>query len=131
MTKEISKEEFLKLYKGLHPKIQNMLFDEEVGLTLTKICKRHMVESKYQEIMDLIVDVLIGLLPPQDIEKILIRDLDVPITKAKEIALEINRFIFFPIKEEISDLYGIKSKEVFKDEESSSSGLRDTYREEL
>lgn len=127
---KISKEEFFKLYKGLHPKIQNMLFDEEVGLTLTKVCKRHMVEGKYQEIMDLIVDVLIGLLPPQDIEKILVRDLDVPMAKAKEIALEINRFIFFPIKEEIVDLYGIKSKEVLKDEKISTE-IYDTYREGL
>lgn len=131
MTNEISKEEFTKLYRTLPPKIKDVLFDEEVGLTLIKICKRHNIEHIYDDMMDLTTKTLIGLLPPEEIEKVLIRDLDISMVSAKEIAIEVNRFIFFPIKEEISDLYGIKSKEVFKDEESSSSELRDTYREEL
>ncbi|HQB85019.1 MAG: hypothetical protein BWY34_00571 [Parcubacteria group bacterium ADurb.Bin247] len=131
---KISKEEFFQLYKTLPPKVKNALFDEEVGLTLTKICKRHMVETRYQEMMDLIVEVLVGLLPPQDLEKILIRDLNIPISSAKEISIEINRFIFFPIKDDLLSIYqtNIASQKVIEESASvENQEFQDSYREKF
>jgi len=52
--------------------------------------------------------VLIGILPPDDFQETLEKELKIEKDLAKRITHEINRFIFAPVKESLSEVYKIK-----------------------
>ena len=132
---KIDQEEFLKLYKSLPLNLKNALFAEETGSNIEKICHRNNIDDKFSDILDLTGQVLIGLLPIEELEKILIRDLELNMEKSKKVAREITRFVFFPVKDDLVNLYGIASlsEKIFKKENTPSFAppQSDTYRESL
>ncbi len=133
--RKIDQEEFIKLYKTLPQNLKDALFSEETGSNIEKICRRNDINEKFSDILKLTGQVLIGLLPIEDLEKVLIRDLELSMEKSKKVAREIIRFVFFPIREDLTDLYGIESpsEKIFEKEEvsTSTSVQSDTYRESL
>jgi len=132
MHRDYTQEEFWKLYNSLSPGLKDALFAEETGNNLEKICKRHQIEDKFSEILNLTGQILLGLLPPEELEKVLVRDIQLNIAKSKEISREIIRFIFFPVKDELTRLYEMtsSSEKLFKEEEQTPSvASKDTYRE--
>lgn len=132
MYREYTQEEFWKLYKTLPQNLKDSLSAEETGNNVEKVCQRHNINDKFSDILNLVGQVLLGLLPIEDFKKILVRDVGLDMTKSKNVAREIIRFIFFPVKEDLLQLYGIESlsKKVFKEESESPSPIQqDTYRE--
>lgn len=132
---KIDREEFLKLFKTLPLNLKNALFAEETGSNIEKICRRNDIDDKFSDLLNLTGQVLIGLLPVEELEKILVRDLELSMEKSKKVAREIIRFVFFPVKNDLTDLYGIgsPSEKIFEKESASSSApvQSDTYRESL
>ncbi len=134
MYREYTQEEFWKLYKTLPQNLKDSLFTEETGNNVEKACKRHDVNEKFSEILNLTGQVLLGLLPIEDFEKVLIRDAGLSMAKSKEVAREVIRFVFFPIREDLIQLYGIgsASEKIFKEESRAPSFIQqDTYRESV
>ncbi len=130
--KEVDKEEFLKLYKTLPPNLRDALFAEETGNNIEKICRRNQLEDSFPDILNLTGQVLLGLLPIEDFDKVLIRDVELSISKAKEISREISRFVFFPIKEDLAQLYGgISTMKLEKEAQEVPDTNKDAYREPL
>ncbi len=133
MYREYTQKEFWKLYCSLPLKLKDVLFADETGNNLEKICKRHQVEDKFSEVLNLVGQVLLGLLPVGELEKVLVRDVKLSMAKAKEMSREIIRFIFFPVKDELTRLYEMtsSSENIFKEEEGEDSSVtsKDTYRE--
>jgi len=132
MYKEYTQEEFWKLYKDLPLNLKDTLSTEETGNNVEKACQRNEEEGGFSKALNLVGQVLLGLLPPEEFEKTIMEDLSVDEEKAKKISREISRLVFFPVREELSSLYGTE-KAVSEGEEISREGKasKDTYREPI
>ena len=134
MYRNYTQEEFWKLYKELPKNLQDSLFSEETGNNIEKICRRYDIEDKFSEILNLTGQVLLGLLPVEEFEKVLIRDVNINMSNAREISREVIRFIFFPVKEDLVQVYGLGSlsdKKIAEEISSTPREEKDTYREPL
>lgn len=105
MPKKYTKEEYWELYKKLPQELKDALFDEETGDNIYEICKRNEIEENLEAIVDCVGNVLLGLLPPEDFQKTLEKELSMEEAVAKKIAQEINRFVFYPVKPALEQLY--------------------------
>ncbi len=131
--KKIDQEEFVKLYKTLPPRLQSALFSEEIGNNVEKICRRYEINDKFSDILNAISQTLLGLLPIEDFEKVLIRDVGINMSQSKEIFREITRFVFFPIRDDLAEVYGTgsESEKILEKTEEIPSVSEDAYREPL
>jgi hypothetical protein len=105
MAKEYTKEQFWKLYEKLPQELKDALFAEETGDDIYDVCKRNEVEEYLGEIVDYVGQVLLGFLTPEDFQNTLEKELNLEEGVAKKVAKEINRFIFYPVKPTLEQLY--------------------------
>lgn len=106
------KEQLWELYKNLPKDLQKAAFSEEVADNIQKICFKNEVTDD-----DLIFDiaknigyVFLGLLPPNEFSDVLEKELKIEKSKAEQIASEITRFVFLPVKKSLEALYKIEIK---------------------
>ena len=108
MPEEYTKEQFWKLYEKLPQELKDALFAEETGDNIHDICERNGVLENLDQVVDYVGRVLVGLLPPDDLQETLERELEINKERAKKISQEINRFIFYPVKASLEELYKIE-----------------------
>ena len=108
MPKKYTQEQFWKLYEKLPQELKDALFAEETGNNISEICKRNKVEENLEEIVDYVGQVLVGVLPPEDFQETIEKELNLEKEVAKKTAHEINRFIFYPVKPVLEQLYGME-----------------------
>jgi hypothetical protein len=109
MPREYTKEELWKLYKKLPKELQEAIFAEETADHIYEICERYEVpEEKVPEIAKEVGNVLLGLLPPNEFQEILEKEIKLEREIAKRVAQEIHRFIFYPVKSSLEELYKIE-----------------------
>lgn len=147
MPKEYLKDQLWNLFEKLPGELQELIFSEEAAENIDNVCQINKVtEEKMAEVAKFTGRVLMGLLPPSDFESVLLKEAKLRPDAAKNVAREINRFIFFPAKEILSQLYETeiapparpkeaieleeKEKLAPKDEERMP-GRTDTYRETI
>ena len=140
---EYPKEQLWKLYQDLPKDIQGAIWAEKNADFIHDICVRNKVvkESKISEIAKNITYVLLGLLPPNEFQDVLKKELKLKKAEAEQIALEINRFVFLPVKNSLEGLYDIEIKPGLKPKADSLSSKtaqakrepkkEDKYRETL
>ncbi|MCP6726916.1 MAG: hypothetical protein KJI69_02650 [Patescibacteria group bacterium] len=104
MPQQYSKKQFWKLYEKLPRELKDALFDEEMGNDIYEICIANDVGNHLEEIVELVGQVLVGLLPSQDFSKAL-QGLKIKKDVADKIARGINRFAFYPVKPALEQLY--------------------------
>ena len=109
MPKEFTKEQFWKLYEGLPRELKDALFAEETGNNIFAVCEKNDIGDNLKDVVDYVGQVLIGVLPPEDFQQALEKEVKLKKDAAKKIAQEINRFVFFPVKESLATLYKIES----------------------
>ena len=139
MPKEYSKEEFWKLYEKLSPELKEAIFSEETADRIEDICLRNEVEDeRISEIARYTGRVLLGVLPPDEFQEVLEKELKIEKDKAKRVAREINRFIFYPVKSSLEELYKIEIAPPAKpkvaplpEEKPEAPSLKDIYREPI
>jgi len=102
MANQISSEQYRKLFKTLPADIKE--FFENIIDIILDICKRHNIEEYAFSIKELVTDVLYGLLPPELLEDELIK-LELEPELVKKINQEIYRFVFYPLKNSLDELY--------------------------
>ena len=105
MAKEYTKEQFWKLYEKLPQELKDALFTEETGDNIYDVCKRNKIEEHLGEIVDYVGQVLLGVLAPEDFQNTLEEELIIEKDVAKKVAKEINRFIFYPVRPFLEQLY--------------------------
>ena len=106
MPKEYVKEQLWKLFEKLPKELQEIIFSEKTADAIGDICERNEVpEAKVPEVAKYTGRVLMGLLPPNEFEETLVKDVKLEREVAKSIAREITRFVFFPVKELLSQIY--------------------------
>ena len=146
MPKEYSREQLWKLYERLPEEIQELIFSEKAAETINDVCQGNKVpENKIPEVAKFTGRVLLGLLPPAEFEDVLAKELKIRPEVAKKVAREIGRFIFFPAKEVLSQLYEVeiappaRPQTIVKDElvmsererKTETSPKNDSYRESI
>jgi hypothetical protein len=104
----MDKKQFLKLYKNTPQELRNVLVSEEKGDDIEEICFKYDIIKYLFQINDLIGNVLLGLLPPDQFQEKLEKELNIKKEKAKKITREINRYVFYPVKSSLEDLYNIE-----------------------
>jgi len=100
-------EQFWKLYEKLPEELKEAVFSEETAETIWDICERNEVE-KISEVAEYVGQVLLGVLPPEDFQETLEKELKLEKDLAKKVSQEINRFIFYPVKASLEELYKIE-----------------------
>lgn len=141
MLKKYTSEQFWKLYEKLPQELKDALFSDETGNNIYEVCQRNEVGENLEDIVDLVGQVLTGVLAPDDFQGILEKELKLEKEIAKKTAQEINRFIFYPVRTELEKLYQTKvvapspTIEVKPQQESqpTATGPKkdDTYRESV
>ena len=106
MPKEYTREQFLKLYKNLPFELQEALSSEETSNNIYDICKKYNLDEEIEEFVEYVGQVLIGVLPPEEFQGALEKELKLKKDVAKKVFQEIHRFVFFPVKENLAALYG-------------------------
>ena len=139
----MDKKEFFKLYNKLPEELQDLIPSEEMGDSLEDICTKYDILSYLYEINDYVGNVLLGLLPPNEFEETIQEELKIEKEKAKKITREINRFVFYPVKSSLEDLYNMEIAPMAKMEvklpadkkekkkETKKPVKSDTYREPI
>jgi len=141
MTEKLLTEQFWKLYEKLPQELKDALFAEETGNNIYDICKKNGVEENLEAIVDLIGQVLVGVLVPEDFQETIEKELRLEKKAAKKITQEINRFIFYPVKPALEQLYKIETAPSEKPTEKpgveteqkkpEAPPTKDTYREPI
>jgi archaellum component FlaC len=140
MAKKYSKEQFWKLYEKLPQELKDALFAEETGNDIEDICRRNKISENLGQIVDYVGQVLIGLLPPEEFQETLEKEIKLKKATAKKVSQEINRFIFYPLKSSLEEIYKMKLEPSAKSEigkpaevpsqgEKKPSPRKDVYRE--
>ena len=104
MAREYTREELWKLYQKLPEELKEAIFSEETAENIWNICERNNVE-KISSVAKYVGNVLVGVLPPEDFQETLEKELKIKKEVAKKVAQEINRFIFFPVRPALEQLY--------------------------
>lgn len=140
MPKEYSKEEIWKLYEKISPELKEAIFSEETAESIWDICSRNRIEDeRISEIARYTGRVLLGILPPDDFQETLEKELKLEKSVAKRAAQEINRFIFYPVKPLLEELYKIEITPPAKptgitpppEEKPTAPSGKDVYRESV
>lgn len=107
MTKEITKDEFWNLFERLPQDLKETIFSGETAEHVRNICERYEVkEELIPKVAKIIGDVLLGLLPLENLSEELGNILKLEKSVIEKINREVNRFIFFPVKARLKELYG-------------------------
>jgi len=146
MPEEHLRDQLWKLYEKLPEELQETIFSVETADAIGDVCQKNKVsEQNVPEVAKYTGRVLMGLLPPNEFEGALVKEVKLKAETAKNVAREITRFIFFPIKEVLFQLYEIEiaplvgpkgaSAEILSEkptaetEEEKKPKKTDTYRE--
>ncbi len=113
MPKTYTKEELWKVFDKLPDELKEAIFSAQTADNIWNICERNEVEET-QKVSELVGHVLLGLLPAEGFQRALEQELQLEIEKAKKVAQEINRFIFYPVKPALDQLYQITTTQAEK-----------------
>lgn len=106
MPKEYTKEEFWKLYEKLPQELKEVVFAEDTADNIYSICERNGIDDeRISEIARYTGRVLLGILPPEEFQETLEKELKLEKDVAKKVAQEISNFIFYPVKSSLEELY--------------------------
>lgn len=105
MPKKYTKEEFWKLYKKIPQELQDALFAEKTGNNIYNVCKENKLENSLSEIVNYVGQVLTGIMPPENLEQVLEKELELEESLAKRVSKEINQLVFRPIRPILEQLY--------------------------
>ena len=106
MMAQYTKEQIDKILQKLPDELHEAVFSMETADAIWNTCtKQNIVAKRLSKIAEYTGYVLMGLILPQEFEPILIKDIKVPKKAAQEIAREINRFVFYPVKSALEQLH--------------------------
>ncbi len=138
MAREYSKEQFWKLYEKLPEELKEAVSSPETADYIWNTCEKNGI-NEVSEVAELVGNVLLGVLPLEDFQETLGRRLNLEKEAAKKVAQEINRFVFYPVKPALEQLYKIEitpsekltTKPEIKKETTTTPPKKDIYKEPI
>lgn len=139
MSEKYTKEQLWKLFEKLPEELKDAIFAEKTADDIYDICKRNEVEEKkIPEVARLTGNVLLGILPINELQGSLEKEIGLEQEVAKKVFYQISRFVFFPIKKQLAEIHNLEITSVdeegsalSEEKESSVSMQRDAYRESI
>jgi hypothetical protein len=138
MPKKYAREQFWELYKKLPQELKDAIFAEETSDNIYDICKRNEILKESGQIVEFVGQVLLGVLTPDEFQTRIEKELKLKKDITKKVMQEINRFIFYPVKRSLEELYSMEIISPTQTEATSPSAIekekgvskrKDTYRE--
>lgn len=102
--KEYTSDELWELYDDMPEELQEAIFSEKTAEDIANICDKNEIKET-AKLAKLVGYTLVGILPPEDLEYEIKKELNLSTEKAERVYQEVNRFIFFPLKNHLGDLY--------------------------
>ncbi len=146
LMKQYTEEELSSIYEKLPEKLKEALFSTATSRNILNSCKRNDIpDEKIGDVAEVIGYVLLGLLPPEELEVSISQKTGIASEVSKDIVREITRFILFPLKDDLIELYSmtdrkergteieknIEETKVKKIEEVPVTDINDSYREPI
>lgn len=104
-----SEKQLWDLFNKLPDDLKDAIFSEDTADSILSICQRYKIEDKkISKVAELAGNSLMGLLPPDELQYSLEEEVALDSKTAKKISQEINRFIFYPVRETLSSFYEIE-----------------------
>lgn len=103
-TQQYNQDQLWKVFETLPEELKQAVFSAENADHTFSICGRYGIEECSQ-LASLVGLVLMGVMLPRDLEGALQKDLGLDQETAQRVAQEINRFIFYPVKQQIEQLH--------------------------
>lgn len=139
MAEKYTRKQFWQLYEKLPQELKDAIFAEETGNDIYDICKRNEIVENLDQVVEYVGQVLLGVLPPAEFQETLEREMKLKKEKAKKVAQEINRFIFYPVKSSLEEVYKTEITPLAKptkitlppEEKAPVPSKEDVYREAI
>jgi hypothetical protein len=134
MAKDVTLEKFWEIYEKLPQDLQEAVFSFKIVNSIGDICDKNKIEedSKLNEIVS---DVLLGILPLENFQKTLEKELKLKKEVAEKVSQEVNNLIFAPVKESLAKIYGkeipVEEEKTIVSEKPSYPKGQDIYREPI
>ena len=107
---EYTREQLRKLLIGLPEDIKEILSANETQDVIFRVLEENdILDERATRISALIRNVLYGLLLPEDFKKSLKKESGLEDEAVNKMFHEINRFVFFPVKQSLASLYKIET----------------------
>jgi hypothetical protein len=100
-----TQEQFRKLYEKLPEELKEAIFSTETADSIWNVYERNQIK-KVSDLAECVARVLHGVLPVEEFQKVLEKELKLKKDVAEKVFQEINRSVFFPVKESLATLYG-------------------------
>lgn len=109
MTAKYTPEQVEQILQKLPPELKEMMFSLETADNVGEICNRYGVTNeRVTEIAKYAGYVLMGLIMPSEFPQLVEKEIKVPKKIAQELAREINRFVFYPVKPALEQLHSME-----------------------
>ena len=135
MSQEYTKDQIWELYEQLPEELKDAIFSEKTADEIYMACDKNNVEKeKIPKVAKLTGNVMLGILPVQEFRIALEKEIALESETAKNVFSQIHRFVFFPVRNELNQLYKIQPKQgqgASADQEKPFSLKPDTYREPI
>jgi len=137
-----TEEQLANFYKELPEELKNWVFSEDFEDAFYRILKdNNILDERYEQISILVRNVFLGFLVLEDFQKTLEKEIKLKQDLAKKITQEINRFVFFPVREVLNTMYKIevrdgprneiKEKEIEAKPQENKPAKSDSYLEPM
>jgi hypothetical protein len=141
MEKEYTKEELWKIIEKLPDELKEAIFSEKTAEDIFNICTRNGIEDeRMSKVAKYVGRVLMGLLPPNEFEETLEKEVGIEKEVAKGIRREVEMLIFYPVRTRLEEIYKVeiapparatKITPPPRPEEKPSPPKTDIYRESI
>lgn len=104
---EYSKEQLVELYNNLPEKLQDALYSDQNAKNIEEICDKNNIttDEAIYDVARYTGYVLMGLLPPSELAAIFKKETKLNPVVAEEVANQLSRFVFFPVRQYLEPLY--------------------------
>lgn len=103
---KISKEKIWEIFELLPQDLKEAILSEDTAEAIWNICKIcNIDEEKIPQVSKLVGNVLMGLLPPNRLQKRLQEIEGIDPETAKKLDVYISHYVFDPVKEELEEIY--------------------------
>jgi hypothetical protein len=121
--KQLTKEQYWKLFNNLPEELKDAILSMKTANDIESIAERNEINN-ISPLINCISQVLLGILLPNDLPSILEKDLELKKSQVHTVMQEINRFIFYPVKPLLEELYKTELTPMAKQDEITPSGKK-------
>jgi hypothetical protein len=108
MPLKYTQEQLWKSFEKLPEELKTAVFSNETADIIWNTCDKNDIQE-VPKVAEKVGYVLMGIIPPEDFQKTLEKEIQIEKEKSKKAAYEINRLIFYPVKTALESLFTIKT----------------------